>query len=973
MKLQDIAIQEVASLLSVQTKGNRFKHACRSHEVEGHANGYSAAFYPDDSFYCFRCGTYGRQLELIQHHLGVDTESEAMAWAMEYLGVEGQETYYAKSCQYKDTLQSIYTASVMALQTHEEALSFLNNTYGFTREDAEKYQLGVVTDEVLSPYPSSLLHEYGFHTLVQRILIPIVHEELGLVGLKARSIEVERVKQGSTPKYVNISHTDKYPLPLYNGVGARNHLKKENQTTVLIICESEMDVLALRKSAGITTAVAVSSATSHTLEQKQQLSRLAKHASATVVLFDTDRAGKQGSDKLCKALLDLGVDPKVYALPNEGTDKLDIGMYLKSPEHVSVFQQTLTELVFAGRTYLQEYIENHRQDLVKEHDAREMTRWVASLPTHVRKGYIDQLATVPKGERYDNLAKEVKNKYRLEPKRTTELISQHLKEKAKVTKANLVLADTDTADEVHYYAQDYWFDIESDTLMARKTIWTEVKQSDGEQQTIQRVPICIDVSSPRSGEVSVDFTPVDVDSLDTRRLSVMLPDDDLTDQPAWQVVGKTRYSFRSFYQSRGRVDVDAASLFQDIRQVFLDYLYFKDESYATTVTCYIMLSYVYMLFETVPYMHIKGEAGSGKSLLVDVMQQLSFNADKLVGANAPHIYRLVHSKRGVLFMGEEEHLSDTKNQRNVDMLGIIKDSYAKTGGMVPRFEEVKGANYKITRFNAYGQVVFSGTKPIEYILATRCINIRTSKVPVERAKDIKDYTSDRLLLKARFQELRNKLMVWSLTQFRLAHESYLQAKLVLRDKGVQNRDLDVWTPMLAMCLACQQEQEGQAMIENTILKEIGTRESAIKHSDAAEVIQLLLGILEEFKNTHEPQAVGKNEPCWLQYGLFRGRNGAVYAVKSSFQPAVAQALFAMNNQNRYIDQPNAVRSGKWLSLLENSEILKKDTYGREVPLLGYKRQNKCFRIDEVALEAKRHAYYIQDDSGVSDGGEPAPA
>ena len=74
-----------------------------------------------------------------------------------------------------------------------------------------------------------------------------------------------------------------------------------------------------------------------------------------------------------------------------------------------------------------------------------------------------------------------------------------------------------------------------------------------------------------------------------------------------------------------RIFIKTYQLFGKLTELFRRFIDFEDDfSYALSVI-YVLLTYVYDIFDHIPYIQIDGLRASGKSLLGDLFEGLCFN------------------------------------------------------------------------------------------------------------------------------------------------------------------------------------------------------------------------------------------------------------------------------------------------------------------------------------------------------------
>lgn len=928
MKLNDYKIESVADKLNLQKEGIFFNHQCSNHTNK------TAVIFTNNTFYCPDCLTFGGNRKLIETVKAFKTEADINNW-MSHLfnNYEYHVSADIVANDYVENMAQLTSRAIYSLDQNKMAKQLLESEYGLNNTDIQVLQLGIINQFVLDTLPESFIVELELKDHFDRFCIPIVYNG-----------EVLAIKTfNSITDFKMICNEKQYPVPCYNYTTshialeeniASNTQKRLSNHSVLFVCENELDVYSLKKSCNINTAIAVSSVVSQSMEQKKQILELASLATDCMIVFGNSKISQVGADNLAVTLLELGKDVKILDIETSS-----LADFLSHDTNTAVFIQTVEEKMFNGKTFLSEYIESHRVDLHKEAEKNKICEWIARLPSANTDFYTKQLAKIPKDSPHSNVDVSYRARFILTEAQSTLLIKEKRKSFGKDETPVIELADNNNEGMVRFFMQDYWFDNDTKCLNAIKTIYTKIKKTkrDGidEVSYSQRVPISIQVSASAGGALSFKFSPVNAEALDNYERAYLAPYDVAGHAPQWQLEGSSPYTFKSFIQEKGKVNVNTKELYDDIKKVLTDYYYFKEPTYADILTAYIMMTYVYMLVESVPYLQLKGRPSSGKSLLVELLQQLTFNSEKLISANHTHIFRITHAKRCTLFLNEEEQLNNAQNVRNIELLPLLKDTYSKTGGDVPRFTDARGGTYEVTRFDAYCPKIVSGTKPVEAILRTRMIQIDTVKIPKEELSSLKDYNINKIYLLPKLQEIRNKLMIWSLTQFPQYSNNYVNGLTALRDAGVGNRDLDIWSPLYASMASCGYSQEGLKLITEYCEQMSYRGQEARERSDFAEFSQVFIELFFEFKKN------GLNE----EFGMFAPVPNVYLAQISTFEKKFQEHLIKHIPKNWYVGQDyykDKLGSPRWTKKVG---YIQKDIHRSDYPKVGYKRNRQCWRFN----------------------------
>jgi len=142
----------------------------------------------------------------------------------------------------------------------------------------------------------------------------------------------------------------------------------------------------------------------------------------------------------------------------------------------------------------------------------------------------------------------------------------------------------------------------------------------------------------------------------------------------------------------------------------------EDEEKATY---YILLTWIQDKLNTIPYLRVLGDKGSGKSRFEDVVGKLCYKPSKFGGATrAAPIYRIMEKWHGTLVFDE---FNLKKSDDSVDIIQILNSGFQKDN-KIPRCD--KGNNYNVEFFDPYGGKILAQRETTSDVaLESRCITI----------------------------------------------------------------------------------------------------------------------------------------------------------------------------------------------------------------------------------------------------------
>ncbi len=143
---------------------------------------------------------------------------------------------------------------------------------------------------------------------------------------------------------------------------------------------------------------------------------------------------------------------------------------------------------------------------------------------------------------------------------------------------------------------------------------------------------------------------------------------------------------------------------------------------------YIILTWLYDCFDTLPYLRVKGDYGTGKSRFLQIVGAMCYRPIIATGAaTVSPIFRLLHMIRGTLVLDEADFQS---SEETADIVKILNTGYQRAQGVVLRAGS-KENDFTPEVFMVYGPKVLATRKDFgDKALESRCLNYET--VPTTR-------------------------------------------------------------------------------------------------------------------------------------------------------------------------------------------------------------------------------------------------
>ncbi len=179
-------------------------------------------------------------------------------------------------------------------------------------------------------------------------------------------------------------------------------------------------------------------------------------------------------------------------------------------------------------------------------------------------------------------------------------------------------------------------------------------------------------------------------------------------------------------------------------------------SYLKFAAYYVLLSWLYDRFHTIPYLRALGDTGCGKSRFLDVIGGLCYKAISASGCVTPApIYRMLRKWQGTLVLDE----ADMKNSDEYNEVVTILNCGFERGRPVIR--ATKDNPDKVQILPVYGPKVFATRRRFKDVaLEARCL----TEIMRETDRDDIPPVLGRKFF-AEQQELRNKLLLFRLRNY----------------------------------------------------------------------------------------------------------------------------------------------------------------------------------------------------------------
>jgi hypothetical protein len=686
--------------------------------------------------------------------------------------------------------------------------------WGLTEKSLQDSMIGVFTQSLIQEHQIPILEELGFYNprkgcvLDGYLLIP--NFSGGKVNyLSGRNLFYQGVE--GYPKHLRLKDTKP---PIFGYEQAKRNLYKDSDYTTLVV-ESATDAIVLRQHGY--NAVATYS-TNITPEQLSTLADLAKSGNGIVLAYDHEpnNSGWLSMMKLAKKMiLTHGVDCGILKLDPRRPDlrhvdlleveKVDACTWFNLADDSRItkakelFDIGLSRCFYQPEsddrpvTFLNMFLSQKVKPSSSSGTKTAAFNMVAMVERLQAKSY-EKLLAQQLGIKEADVSKEIKAT-RAKRNVNTELFSDEI--------------DSSTPNKFLFPSQDYQHDRASDTLYSTQAVYVTGKRTYiDEDGCPQEIPVknlvIITVRQAPDGVYIDQIQQLPIENVSAKGINYPLTGMNETSLiPRWSnysPFGKMNDPFclEAFIKNpkEATESLNMASIYQQLVEYFTDRIDFCEEVYPHILALYAMMTYCYMLFEAIPYIHLNGMMASGKSVISKTLERVAFNPIASIGQTAASVFRTIHSERGLFFFEEFESAGSLKNASESQqmMYQILNAGYGKESATVPRLgEDSAGTLY----FDVYCPKVFISINKINRTLQSRCISIRT--MPRSKEKDLTAQYKDLTELKDQARYFENKLRVWAITRTRDLCHIYRNIRNDVKYKSVLlNRNMQLYAPLLAI-------------------------------------------------------------------------------------------------------------------------------------------------------------------------------
>ncbi len=249
----------------------------------------------------------------------------------------------------------------------------------------------------------------------------------------------------------------------------------------------------------------------------------------------------------------------------------------------------------------------------------------------------------------------------------------------------------------------------------------------------------------------------------------------------------------------------------------------KDGIYET-LAIFCFTTYFYTMFVELPYFHISGHQGSGKTALDATFEMFCFNASRAVSTSEAALFRKTAIDGGTVILDETENMTTRNKVQDSERAAILKGGYSKSN-KVWRYNVEKEV---IEAFEVYGPKVMSNIFGIEDVLMSRCIPVNSEPAPSSVMMKLKSPTNYYKENIEEIKELTGRLCLCAMETFQKVYAIFSDKDSLFETDTP--RLTQIMNPLLAVARLVDIPEKEKLLMENPGLDPktlVGTYEAAL--------------------------------------------------------------------------------------------------------------------------------------------------
>lgn len=264
-----------------------------------------------------------------------------------------------------------------------------------------------------------------------------------------------------------------------------------------------------------------------------------------------------------------------------------------------------------------------------------------------------------------------------------------------------------------------------------------------------------------------------------------LTDEDLA------VAGIAGYRVTDITEFQDKAGADHARLLDDVQTFLERFIAYPSPESATAHTLWIAHAHLVEAFENTPRLaFLSPEPGSGKSRCMELTEALTPRPVLSVNSSVAYVFRKISDEAGLptLLMDEIDAVfSSGKADGNEDLRGLLNSGYRK--GATAGRAAIRGKEIITEEWPSYCAVALAGLNQLPDTLMTRSIVINMKRR--RQGQTVEPY-------RRRVNAPEAEALTERISTFAEAVRSDVSAAWPELPEGIEDRDADIWEPILAI-------------------------------------------------------------------------------------------------------------------------------------------------------------------------------
>lgn len=197
----------------------------------------------------------------------------------------------------------------------------------------------------------------------------------------------------------------------------------------------------------------------------------------------------------------------------------------------------------------------------------------------------------------------------------------------------------------------------------------------------------------------------------------------------------------------------------EVRDFLNRFMAFPDESYSDILALYVLHTHAFDAFKVTPYIYVNSaERGSGKTMLLELLEALTRNAEMASNLTTSGLFRVIESARPTMLVDEVDAVwSGAKNE---DLRGVLNSGYKHNGSVLRAFGNPNDEDGGVKRFSTYCPKVLAGIDngQVPDTIMDRSIVLTLKRASMEQMKALEEFYMEDV--EEEISELLEKIGAW---------------------------------------------------------------------------------------------------------------------------------------------------------------------------------------------------------------------